>query len=468
MKANKIFEPLPKLLRLSLQNMSTLAFVNLSLFLDRVILAKHSTESLNASVSAGAIASTFIFGAIAVGSISEMFLAKTFGAGRQKEIGPILWQMMWFSLIVACLFQFIAYFLSPLLIPSTNHSEAAQTYFSWQMSVGFLPVIIVSLNAFFIGIQRFGSVLLAVSFAGALKICCAIPLVLGIEGVFVGLGLKGAVISSAISQICHIVFLLVLIRKAGQGSAYGLGNFQFNLKLFVEMMRVGFPQALGCMLNYAAWGLVVSFLAVAGEKHLMMYTVIDSFYVLFGFTTEGLQKSVLSMGARFVGAGRRADLPSIITSAYLVLFLILLLLTIPMMFFAKDLAGTLNHGVLSMGEFSLACFIVWLYFLFDGVGWILNGSLTSLGDTFFANPVSGISSLVFGAGSTYLMTDVCLFEPSITGWVSIFYGIANVLLLSFRLRQWKLGQAQVESRPKPSESHCLAQLSFNTLMMKTP
>jgi MATE family multidrug resistance protein len=436
-KAKNSFEPLSILLRLSLQNMATLAFINLSLFFDRLILAKYSTNALHASVSASSITGVFIFGAISIGSISDMFLARKFGARKFSEMGAILWQMIWFSLLMALAFQLVAIYLTPHLVPLSPHAEEAETYFKWQMTLGFLPLLISVLNSFFIGIKRFNVVLVAVLLAGLAKVICEIPLVHGLPGLFSGLGIKGAVISTAISQCLHLVLLFSLVFTGKNRKIYGLDSFCFKKSLFLKVLRLGLPQALGSSLNYAIWAVVVNMLALAGERQLMMYTIIDSFYILFGFTTEGLQKGIVSLAANMIGSGRINQLPSLLKAAYIILIALLLCLLLPLFVFAKDMAISLDQGILSVNEFSLACLIAWIYLCFDGLGWIYNGLLTAFGDTFFTNPINAFASLFAGAGATFLMTHVFSCDALITCWVTVFYGIFNALLLSTRLRTWK-------------------------------
>lgn len=416
------------LLRLSIQNMLTLVSVNLMLFVDRIILAKHSIESLNAAVTAGAICNIFIFGAIAIVGIGDVFIGQCFGAGRTQKIGEILWQMIWFCLSVALAFLLISYFLTPHLFAN---DQTAATYFSWQMSVGFLQVVVAALTSFFVGTKRFGFALFAVIMASTVKLIIEIPLVFGVSGLFLGLGVKGAILASAISQIFHITILALIVIGRDNRLRFGSLNFRLRPTLFVECMKLGIPQSLGSMLNYTAWGIVVSLLAAAGQKHLLMYTIIDSTYNLLAFATEGLQKSVLSISANLIGSGRFSDTSRVFQKAIQLLLPILLVLSVPLLIFPELVAHGFDNVLLSQKEVSLACLVLWLYLGFDGISWILNGLLTAMGDTLFVNPINGVTSFI-GAGITYVMTVITHCPPETTCWVSIIYILSSSLLLLLR------------------------------------
>jgi len=417
------------LLKLSVQNMMSLVSVNLMLFLDRIILANYSMDSLNAAVTASAVCNIFIFGAIAIVGIGDVFIGQCYGAGRTQKIGEILWQMMWFCLAVAAGFMVIAHVLTPHLFSG----ETAATYFSWQMGFGVLPVMVAALTSFFIGTKRFGFALFAVVIASCVKLLVEFPLVFGIDGLFVGLGVRGAVLASAISHVVHILILASVVIRKENRLRFGSLNWQLRPRMLAECMKLGLPQSVGIMLNYTAWGIVVTLLATAGQKHLLMYTIIDSVYNLLGFATEGLQKSVLSLSANLIGSGRSADMSKLFHKAIRLLIPILCLLSIPLLLFPNLLLTGFHVEILSSSELSLACLVIWLYFGFDGLSWILNGLLTAMGDTHFVNPISGITSFV-GVGATYLMTVTTHCRPEATCFVSIIYGVICSMLLLLRYK----------------------------------
>lgn len=418
------------LLKLSIQNMLTLVSVNLMLFLDRIILARHSLDSLNAAVTAGAICNIFIFGGIAIVGIGDVFIGQYYGAGRTQKIGEILWQMIWFCLGLAVFFNAIAHFMTPHLYP-IDQALLAHTYFSWQMGFGFLPVMVAALTSFFVGTKRFGFALAAVIIASLVKLVLVFPLVFGIGGIWAGLGVRGAILATALSQMVHIVVLGLRVSNKSNRHRFGSLRWRFKPALFIDCIKLGFPQSVGSMLSYTAWGIVVSLLAAAGQKHLMMYTIIDSTYNLLCFATEGLQKSVLSISANLIGSGRSSETSKLFHKAVQLLVPILVLLSIPLLFFPGVVARGLDINVLTHQQISLACFVIWIYFGFDGLSWILNGLLTAMGDTLFVNPISGITSFV-GVVATYMMTEVNHCRPEVTCWVSIIYVVVCCMLLYAR------------------------------------
>ena len=67
----------------------------LMFFVDRLLLARYSTDALNAAVHAGTFGWAFIFGGVSLCNIAEIFVAQYNGAGEKSKLGEPVWQMIW-------------------------------------------------------------------------------------------------------------------------------------------------------------------------------------------------------------------------------------------------------------------------------------------------------------------------------------------------------------------------------------
>lgn len=405
------------------------------LFLDRIMLAKFGKEYLNASVTAGSVCSIFIFGAIAVVGVADVFIGRYSGKHQPHKIGHVLWQMIWFSVLLSGLFLIIGQIGAPYLFSTADLTPEAESYFRWQMCTGFLPVLVAVLTSFFIGTRRFAYVLFAVIVANLTKLALQYPLMFGIPGLFSGFGIKGAVFATAIAHLLHFIILAFIVFSPDSRKNYGTGIYRFDIQLFKNCMKLGVPQSLGTTINYATWAIVVSMLAAAGEKHLMMYTIIDSFYTLLGFSTEAMQKGVMYIAANLIGRDQIHKIPRLLTNSVWLLIVILGILSIPLLFFPHLITDTFQIGILNKHEIYLACVISWLYISFEGITWILNGLLTALEDSLFVGPAYAVASVFFGVGGTYVLTKLLPSESTITCWVTAIYGLGYALLLILRYKK---------------------------------
>ncbi len=435
MKNKSSLESKKTILTLSFQNMLALASINIMLFLDRIMLAKFGKEYLNAAVTAGSLCNIFIFGAVAVVGVVDVFVGRYSGQHQPRKIGAILWQMIWFCALLAAIFLVIAQLGAPYLFSSSDLSPEAESYFRWQMSMGALPVLVSVLTSFFIGTRRFAFVLIAVLLANLTKLALQFPLVFGIEGYFPGLGIRGAVIATTIANLLHLIILAAIFFNASNRATYGTAAYKLQPQLFKKCMKLGIPQSMGTTINYSTWAIVVNMLAAAGEKHLMMYIIVDSFYTLLGFCTEAMQKAVMYITANLLGRNKSHKIRLMLTNSIWLLLFILGILGFPLLLFPQLITNTLEIGVLTTGEIYLACVVSWLYLSFEGITWILSGLLTALEDNLFVGPAYAIASIFFGVGGTYCLTELWSCDSNITCWVTVIYGLGYALLLLVRYKK---------------------------------
>src|SRR5437016_5655252 len=72
---------------------------SLMIFVDRLILSHYSTEAMNAVATIGTTCMIFIYGAIGISSIAEVFVGQYNGSKQKSKMGEPAWQMIWFSLM---------------------------------------------------------------------------------------------------------------------------------------------------------------------------------------------------------------------------------------------------------------------------------------------------------------------------------------------------------------------------------
>ena len=83
---------------------------NIMFFTDRWLLSWYSLDSMNAVSVVNSIVAIFQFAPLSIASISEVFVGQFNGAGRYKEMGKPVWQMLWLSVGLMFFYIPIAYF----------------------------------------------------------------------------------------------------------------------------------------------------------------------------------------------------------------------------------------------------------------------------------------------------------------------------------------------------------------------
>ena len=79
-------------------------------FVDRMFLAWYSAEAIAASVPASLASQAVMSFFLGITGYTSVFVAQYYGAARQKQIGPVIWQGLYISLaggiILLCLIPF--------------------------------------------------------------------------------------------------------------------------------------------------------------------------------------------------------------------------------------------------------------------------------------------------------------------------------------------------------------------------
>ncbi len=68
-------------------------------FVDRILLAQHSLESLQICVAAASLTTVFQMFCVRIAHVSQIFIGQYKGANRPELIGPCVWQSIWFSFL---------------------------------------------------------------------------------------------------------------------------------------------------------------------------------------------------------------------------------------------------------------------------------------------------------------------------------------------------------------------------------
>jgi len=67
-------------------------------------------------------------------------------------------------------------------------------------------------------------------------------------------------------------------------------------------LKVGTPAATGHMLEIGAWSVIAHILARLGGDYITIQNLCSTFFLLFSFFTEGLQKGIIAISSNLIGS----------------------------------------------------------------------------------------------------------------------------------------------------------------------
>lgn len=415
---------------------------SLMLFFDRLLLAHFSIDALNASTNASIIAAAIQFGFISTACIAEVFVGRYNGAGRHHKLGIPVWQMIWFSLATTVLFLPVAFLLGPFLFQDTPYAVLEEQYFLWIMAFGPVFCLVAALSSFYIGQGAVTFVTLLVILANVINVGLDLVLIFGYAPLGIpSIGIAGAAISTGISQSVQAVILFLVFISKKNRQQFGTGSYQFIWKSFKKCLKIGLPNSIAHTLEILAWAVFFRMMTLKGADYITVAAISQSIFFLFTFITEGISKGATAIAANMIGAQKWDDVWKLLRSGVRFYVQVFIALGGILVIYPEPLIHLFNHDLSPavMETTRAACLWIWVFFLFDGINWLVVGLLTAAGDTKFILKAGGSSVWLFAVLPIYLFIFKWNFGPDVAWQLTALYGFLTccIYLWRFKSQKWK-------------------------------
>lgn len=428
---------------------------SIMLFVDRLVLSWHSPDSLAAGTNASMTYYLFLVVPMAICAISEVLVGRLHGEGRPKEVGKPVWQTVWFGLLLAIPLWSIAHYLSDYIFFGSGNEGREKLYF--QILMAFAPFMCcsVAFGGFFIGIGNVKVVTICTLAANAFNAVAAYILVFGV-GIVEPMGIAGAGIATGFAQTIQALLLLCCFLRPSYRKNYGTGCVCFDFACLKEAVRIGAPAGTGHVVEIFAHCVFFRILMMAGSQQLAIASLVQSFYLLFGFVVDALSKSVGAIVANLIGARVFTMIPRVFRASICLHTMISLAYLSVIYFFQDTLIGLFfsGEGVLLLQDpetLSLArtaMYWMCLFFLFDGYCWILIGNLTASGDTKFIFYVSCVLNWIAYVLPVFVFVGLWGRGADAAWMIIAFYSMLNFCVYFWRYNSG-LWLSKVLAQPVP-------------------
>lgn len=409
------------------------------MFVDRLFLARWNPLALNAAVSGGMAYFMFLVIPMAVVEITEVLVGRLNGEDRLHEAGSAAWQMVLLSLALLPIFWLIAYAAPSLLFIGTGNESFETSYFQTLMMFATFQCTTISLYGFFIGMGNVKIVTYAAIIGNVVNIGLDYWMIFG-GGPMPELGVAGAAIATGIAQIVQTLFLLSLFWARRYREKYGTALLKLNRPFLFEGLRIGLPSGAGRSMEVIAHFLFFRIIISVGQEQMVLVAIAQSIYILSSFIIDAQCKGASAIVSNLLGANHHAPLPKVLRSGFTIhcgyfLILLLLMLGFPEQIYSlfsaeEGVSLQLTPELLSV--FKRALIGVSLFFLVDGLGWILIGFLTAAKDTRYVFWVSALVNWI-----AYLPPTLWLIGWKKGGADIAWAIIVGVTLLTFILYLWR-------------------------------
>jgi MATE family multidrug resistance protein len=434
---------LSELLRLAWPLMLSNLFFSVQIAIDRIFLSRYDPDASGAALTGSMLLWIPVIFVQNTGGFVVTFVAQYFGAKRYQEIGPIVHQALYWSLLggvaVLLLFSPFAY----ALMAQTGHAPKlvqleAEYFFCLCYAAG--PVAVTaSVSGFFAGRGDTRTVILINAMGCVVNALFDWLLIFGHAG-FPEWGIVGAGWATALgcaSSAALAVFLFLQPRFDEQ--FHTRRGFGFDGRRFRQLLFFGMPNGFQSTFDLIAWTLFTLMVGWFGPTELAATSNIFVVNALFFIPMIGIGQA----GGVFVGQRLGEERPQVaergiwIGLAFTLVFMTSMGVTVALVPDIVLWAFASTRDVQTWSQVAaLMPGLLWyvaLYSAFDGANVLLAFSLRGAGDTNFISWLYLIFGIVFLGIPVYLSYHL--------GWgfywawnFAVFYLVALSIAIFARFR----------------------------------
>lgn len=365
--------------------MLLVALMSITGYVERLFLADFSEEALAGSLNGFFLARVFQSACIAVIVVGQAFVGLYHGANETKNIGPCVWQFIWFAILSISFVIPLGFFAQHLLFQDTAIASSESNYFYLLCIFNFLYPLGSALSAFYIGRGRTRTIVFLMLAACLLNVGLDLVLIFGWHFI-PSLGATGAALARVLSQafLCIVLFGCFLSRSNRE--AYGTNLWRFSPKLFWHYIRPGIIRGLGAFPALGDWVLVSRFMSLQSEAHLLVFTVGSTIFYFLTFFGDGLLQTMVTMASNQMGKKDYSKVWSSYYSGLVLLSIFALALVFPFFIFPQTFLSCFNSSDFYAELapiFKQMSPWLWLAVVAYGLNMVSLGLIVAARDTFF-------------------------------------------------------------------------------------
>ncbi len=391
-----------EVLTLALPLIFSTGVISIQHFVDRIFLTWYAPEAIAAVMPAGILNFTLLSLFLGTGGYVNTFVAQYYGAKRDDRIGPVLWQGIYIALLGGGVHLIFLPLAEPFfrLVGHTEIVQQYETMYFQLLCLGATPAIASTvLSGFYAGRGKPWPVMWANIVAAAVNLLLDYVLIFGHWG-FPELGIRGAGIATVIAAYATLFFYIILLSRSEYEQRYRiLRGWRFEARLFVALLRFGFPNGLQFFLDIAGFTAFLLFMGRLGTTALVATNIAVNINTLAFVPMLGFGIAVTVLVGQYLGSGKPDLAEHSVYSGFHLTFLYMatmstLYVGVPEIFIAPFALQTHPETFAPIRDLTTKLLrFVALYSLFDTMNIVFASGIKGAGDTRFVMIFIGLVSL---------------------------------------------------------------------------
>lgn len=275
---------------------------------DTAFLGRVGEIELGASAIGGLLYTTLFMVGFGFTTGVQILVARRNGEKNYLAIGRIFDNSFYFLGITSLVLTFIVFFFGPALLKPFMASdavfEASSTYLVYRILGLFFASAGLLFRSFYTGIAFTKYLSISSAIMAGVNVFLDYAMIFGHWG-FPQMGIKGAAIASAISEVCALLFFVVITWHNSHLKQYALFKLVMpDMKIIRNTLGISVFVMMQFVLSLGSWFVFFMFIEKMGERPLAVSNIIRSLYLMLMIPGWALCSVTSTLVSNALGEGK--------------------------------------------------------------------------------------------------------------------------------------------------------------------
>jgi putative MATE family efflux protein len=398
---------------------------NLINFTDTAFLGRVGEIALGAGALGGLFYLAVIMLGLGFGTGAQIIIARRYGEGKLKEVGPIVDHSALFLLVLAVfsfvLLRFGSVRILEHIVKSEQIYQGTIDFLEFRSYGIFFAFMNMTFRAFYVGLTKTKVITYTTIVLAVVNVVLDYVLIFGYWG-FPEMGLQGAALASVIAEAFALFFFVAYTFVHIRFSDYALFHFlNVSFSRMMAILRVSVPMMMQSFISLSVWFVFFIFIEKLGEASLAVSNIIRSVFVVLMVPIWGFATATNTLVSYLIGKQKETEVMSLVLKIVTLTFFGVLAIVGLGLAFPRLIMEvyTNNPELIAMGIPILK--VVSGGALLLSIGFILFNGVSGTGKTNISLLIE-LAVLSIYLTYTYTMIQVFKFDVTVAWTAELIYG----------------------------------------------
>ena len=316
---------------------------------------------------------------------AQIIIGRRNGEQNYNTIGPVMIQGFFFLMILAViLFGLSLLFIDDIMrfaISSEAVWEATVIFLQWRIIGFFFDVFNVMFRAFYIGITKTKILTVNAIVMAATNVVLGYAMIFGELG-FPEMGIKGAAISSVISEGVSTLFFIIYTLIKTDYKKYGFNQFKsVDFKLLKQVLEISIYTMFQYFISMSTFFLFFIIIERQGEHQLAVANIIRSIYIVMFIPLNALSATANTLVSNIIGEGKVREVMPLIRRISWLSFIIMIIYVALLCIFPKYVLSIYTNDISLINESIPSLYVISIALVISSVASVFFNGISGTGNT---------------------------------------------------------------------------------------